>query len=729
MKAVSSASPVVSARLAAAGVFLFPLACVISAQVADVAAVRSDKKAEEVVELDKLTIEESQISQYAPTSASQIGPLGKVELIDTPFSINVISRELIENLQAVAPDDLYRVNPVTQLSTPQTRFFTAVTMRGFSSASTKRIDGIPSTSTFMNVDLEDKERVEVITGLSGFLNGAGNVGGSLNYVLKRPTPQRFNQITAGLNGGTNAYIHGDFGGPIDAAGKFGYRINVVGQDGDTDVDYQSIERRFVSAAFDWNLTPSLRLQVDGSFTDYRMEGTEPFWATSAGIRYPAAPDADNFYGQPFTSTDTKQHHLGARVQWQVSKEISVRAGVVARESEIDLVVVNNTFIPGPVGTYGVQASAWEYPEVETWGGFAFADAQFETGALKHTLTTGWYGDSDERTNFVSSAGGWATLTYASGFNLAAPVYVANPGLVPVGPKYKAQESTYDNFVIGDSIRWGEHWLALVGVNYAKIGDTAFGANGAITSDYDDDAFTPTYALIFKPVPVLSTYVSYMESFEKGGAAAATFGGYPVTNAFAIMPPLTSEQVEAGAKYQLGKAFLTGAAFEIDKGLQYYDVSTVTRPIYVQDGRQVHRGFEFTASGEVVSGLSVVGGFTWLRAEIKENKQTPALVGKQPVNVAERSAKLYLEYALPYVKGLTLTGGVFYTGEQFVDTANTDELPSFTTGDLGVRYQTTVFGRATTFRAAVTNVTNENYWLNSTYVGTARALRVSAAINF
>lgn len=722
MKAVSAVSPVMSARLAAAGVFLFPLTCVLSAQVADTVAVR-------VVELDKLTIEEEQLLEASPTTATQVGPLGKIELIDTPFSISVMSRELIDNLQAVAPDDLFRVNPVTQLNNPQTRFFSSVNMRGFSSASTKRIDGIPSTSSYVNVDLEDKERVEIITGLSGFLNGAGNVGGTLNYVLKRPTAHRLNRVTTGLNGGANAYVHGDFGGGIDAAGKFSYRVNVVAQDGETDVDYQSIERQFISTAFDWNLAENLRLQVDASFTDYRMEGTEAYWSSAAGVRYPEAPDADNFYGQPFTSSESKQHHLGARIDWQVNKEISFRAGVVRRESALDLVVVNNTLIAGPAGSYQVQASAWEYPDVEAFGGFAFADAEFSTGAIEHRLMTGWYGDTDERTNFVSSAGGWATVSYSGGFNISHPTYVANPGLFPAGPKYTAQESTYHNFVIGDSLRWGEHWSALVGVNYAKIADRALGVTGVATSDYSDHALTPTYAVIFKPVPLLSIYASAMESFEKGGAAAATYGGYPVTNAFAVMPPLTSEQIEAGVKYQLGKAFLTGAAFEIDKGLQYYDVRDVTRPTYVQDGRQVHRGFEFTATGEVVRGLSVVGGFTWLRAEIKENTQAPALVGKQPASVAERTAKIYLEYALPFVKGLTLTGGVFYTGEQWVDSANTYELPSFTTGDVGARYQTTVFGRKTTFRAAVTNVTNENYWLTTSYLGAPRSVRVSATIDF
>src|SRR5688572_12525688 len=99
---------------------------------------------------------------YRSERAGQIGPLGDVSIEDAPFSIAVVPHELIENLQATKPDDLFKIHPATQLPSPQSRFFTGVTVRGFGLASTKRIDNIPSTSSYVNVDLEDKERVEIL---------------------------------------------------------------------------------------------------------------------------------------------------------------------------------------------------------------------------------------------------------------------------------------------------------------------------------------------------------------------------------------------------------------------------------------------------------------------------------------------------------------------------------------------------------------------------------------
>lgn len=684
----------------------------------------------EIVKLGRVTVEEQRLAPYAATDAAQVGPLGSRALLDTPFSISVMSGALIENLQAVVPDDLFKVNPVTQLSTPQSRFFSAATLRGFSLGSTKRIDCIPSSNTYVNVDLEDKERVEILTGLSGFLNGAGNVGGSVNYTLKRPTSVPLNRVTLGLNGGENGYVHGDFSGPLGAPRMFGYRLNVVTQDGDTAVDHQSIHRQMASGAFDWQATRTLRFQFDASYSHYLMHGTEPYWSTTTGIAYPAAPDATRYFGQPFTFTETRQHHVGAGLTWQLRPGLTLRAAAVRRESAMGLAVTNNTFIAGAPGTYKVQASQWEYPDVTAFGGYAFIDGEFETGLLSHRVTAGYYGDSDQRTNFRSSAGGWATLTYAEGFHLAQPVYLNTPPPAPTGAKYTANKSRYHNLVLGDDVRLGQRWSALVGVNRATIDDRALDAAGAVSGTaYNESKVTPTYALLFKPVPAVSTYLSYMESFEKGGTAGSTYGGYPVVNANATLSPLTSEQFEAGLKARWRDAFFTVAFFSIDKGLQYYDVSTPSAPVYVQDGREVHRGFEFTVSGDVLKHLTVIAGLTAFNAETREQKQTPALVGKAPANVAEHTAKLYAEYALPPCPGLALTGGIYYTGPQFVDAANTDRLPSFVTGDVGLRYTTQAVGHPVTLRANVTNVTQENYWLTAFYVGPARTLRLSATFDF
>lgn len=665
---------------------------------------------------------------YRPAQVRQLGPLADLPLLDTPFSVNVTTSELLQNLQASKPDDAFRYNPVVQLQGPQSRFFTSVAMRGFSVGSTKRIDGVPSTTTYVNTDLEDKERIEVLTGLSGFLYGSGNVGGTINYVLKRPVYQPLARVTAGITEGSNLRVHGDFGGALDADGRLAYRLNAVAQDGDLRLDGQSLRRGLVSGALDWNLSDRLQLQFDASRSTYHMRATEPFWDVDPGAAFPAAPDLHRAYGQPFTRTDTTQTQWGARLTWRASEALTVRTGLTQRKSDIDLIAANNLFVTGAPGRYRVQASAWDYPDVKALGGFALVDGKLQTGSVRHKLTAGWYGDHDERTPFLSSAGGWATLTSAP-MDIAAPTALTAPAFSIAGPKYIAQRSRYGNWVLGDHVEFNAQWSALVGLTHASITDTSYNAAGAATARYGDSRTTPSVALLFKPREHITLYANYMESLEKGGTAPLTAGGRAVVNAGAVLPPLLSKQAELGIKAELGHMLLTGALFQIDKGLQYTDTTTnPAAPVYVQDGRQVHKGVEFTASGRALPGLTLWGGITLLDAQVTKQTATPALQGKTPANVAEVQAKLYAEQDIAAVPGLALTGGLLYTGKQQRDALNTQQLPAYTLLDAGLRYAAKVSGKPVVWRLSVANLTDRQYWLNGTYLGRPRTASLSAQVN-
>ena len=149
---------------------------------------------------------------------------------------------------------------------------------------------------------------------------------------------------------------------------------------------------------------------------------------------------------------------------------------------------------------------------------------------------------------------------------------------------------------------------------------------------------------------------------------------------------------------------------------------------MQDGRRIHEGVEFTAIGKVTDNVTVFGGFTFMSATV-EKTNNASLVGKTPAGVADQYAKLYAEYNLPWVKGLTLTGGIYYTGSQWADAANTILLPCYTTGDLGARYEMNLGGYATTFRLNVTNVTDKAYWEGNATVGDPRSIMLSMQVKF
>ncbi len=80
-----------------------------------------------------------------------------------------------------------------------------------------------------------------------------------------------------------------------------------------------------------------------------------------------------------------------------------------------------------------------------------------------------------------------------------------------------------------------------------------------------------------------------------------------------------------------------------------------------------------------------------------------------VNVPERQARLYFEYQLPGLEGLTGSLGANYFGSRPVDALNTGFLPDAATVDLGLRYQTVLFGEDATLNLRAANLFDTAYW--------------------
>lgn len=662
---------------------------------------------------------------YLKERVTNIGPWEDRSLKDTPYAISVIPEELIQNLQAVSPDQLFKISPTTQFAWPQSQLdYPVVYLRGFSRDKFAR-NGIRRDGYSTGTSTEDIASVETLTGLSGFLYGAGNVGGIVNFVSKRPTAERLNSLTVGNTSASNLYVHGDFGGPIDSQNRFGYRINAVAQDGETFVEHQDLEKKFVSAAFDWRVSDRLLVQVDASDRTWQLDGRQVYWSRAAGISRPDADvlDPTKLWSQKWAFHRTESERYGANVRWEPADFLMLRAAYLDQSDIEEFNLVFNT-LTSPT-SYRQEIYYRAPREFKVRGGYAYADLAFKTGDIDHKVTAGFNGSRFRRYDHADAV---TTVFTAAGLPLSDPQYFDEPSSWTrpgTQPRQLVSGTDSRSWIVGDDVSFNERWSMLVGVSYTTIHVPTIDA----AASYEKSATTPTVSLLFKPTETLTTYVSYMEALEQGGTAGDVFGGYSVVNAGEVQEPLMSEQYEVGAKWAAGNTLLTAALFSIDKGLQYYDVTDVTRPRYVQDGRQVHRGVEFTITGKVSEKLTLFGGTTLLDAKVKKNRQTPGIEGKTAPGAAEQLIKLYAEYDIAAIPGLTLNGGVSHTGKVYVDGLNTDELPAYTLVDVGVRYAADIADHPVTLRLNINNLTDKIYWANSSYVGDPRTVSVSINTEF
>ena len=148
-------------------------------------------------------------SGYLVEDITGVGLWGKRSLQDTPYQMSVISQDMIENT-ASGVDQIFKMNPVVQVTRSSTSSHSwntpEINIRGFSASGNHILDGIPF-SWVEGIMTEELERMEVLNGLSGFLYGVGYVGGSTNYVTKKPTLERLTNVTVGTTGNEAAYAH------------------------------------------------------------------------------------------------------------------------------------------------------------------------------------------------------------------------------------------------------------------------------------------------------------------------------------------------------------------------------------------------------------------------------------------------------------------------------------------------------------------------------------------
>jgi iron complex outermembrane receptor protein len=654
--------------------------------------------AEVQVDATREVKEGSEASGYRNTTAST-GPLGKMPIRDTPYSLHVTSSELFENRSAHTVPDALKTNPTvsTLMDSNGYSSMSRVMVRGFTAADQDYRDGLVDRS-FTFVPLENVERIEVLNGLSSFLYGFSALGGSVNYVSKQPTPEAFASLAAGRHGGAINYLHGDAGGPIDAEGRWSYRANVYGEDGETYIEGSKQNRTLLSGVLNFKLNADTKLFADLWHQELEMKGLQTYINVNpaGGIMVPSASrfSAQTQYGQDWTYNKAKKTLVGIGLESTLNDTFTLRTAYRYGDMWRDYLFVGATLTDN-AGHYSEKATGTTRQTEVTRSAYALVDANFHTGAVGHKLTFGYTGTSYlyTRGDDVSRVLGLSSID--------STVDYQNPNLA-IGPTNVWYQQYYRNWVIGDRIEFTDAWSAVVGVSQSEIQQKRWGSGSTLaTPEYTQRKATPSYALVFKPLPALTTYASYMEGLVNGGSAPST-----ASNAYEMLGPSVSKQLEIGAKAALGRIDLTAALFQIDKVNEYTDP---TDKVYKQEGREVHRGIEFTTGGKLTDHLTLIGGFTLLDAEITKAKNNPTLEGKIPVNVPQRQAGLYLEYALAQVPGLTMTGGANYSGKRPVDSANLSYLDGSTTYDAGLRYRTHLGTQKLTLNLNVANLFDKAYW--------------------
>lgn len=702
---------------------------------ATVPAASTGQRADGVVELQSTTIygkhDDSGASGFRPRQAA-VGPFDRRSLWDTPMSIGVMDQRFIENQQATSLAELLRFLPSAQLEArggvdvgrPQTRG-----MQGDPVANS-RVDGFNAVATTAQ-PMEMFERLEVINGLTGALYGPASPGGNFNFILKRPTDAFLNKVTLGYSGRSLWKLHADLGGRVGEDKRYGYRVNLVTEDGEGYVRHSDLERRLASAAFDVRLAPETVLELNASTYKFDKYGYPGGFAYGPSIELPPAPDPSRVgYGQGFSGTSLRTRSASTRLRHAFNADWKLTVGASRQLADRWFGQVSHTLLDN-AGNYRSTVGSSVTGRFDVTSNLVHVNGIIHTGAVRHELVLGTSGyDWD-----IYSARDASVNVALGSASIDAPVLYAAVPLLRLGAIYQSASNKAQNVMVGDVLTFSEKWSAMLVASQSWIDSESFNRAGARTSRYKDKGFSPTVALMYSPIPRVMTYLAYAQSLQAGSTAPTA-----AANAGQALAPYKSRQWEAGVKADLGDLDLNAALFEIRRPFAFTDPLS---NVYRVQGDQVNRGLELTVGGEVYRGLNLFGGLTLLDPQLR-NTGNAATSDKQVVGAPKVQGNLLLEYFVPTLAGLSVNANLHHTGRRQANNLNTVSVEGFTTLDLGLRYETSLLGRKASLRLGIKNLLDERYWLSifpgnidgavgasagTAFMGSPRELSVSTSIEF
>lgn len=321
--------------------------------------------------------------------------------------------------------------------------------------------------------------------------------------------------------------------------------------------------------------------------------------------------------------------------------------------------------------------------------------QWQHGATSHRLVASLRGRSRDR-----RFGGSQSIALGAS-TILTPDLRAQP-LVVLGPKSldQVRQLTY-------------------GLSYSLVRTNRYGFDASISKTTYRKAIDFADPLLADPVsrdtpvmwnvagtynltPTLSLYAGVAHGMEEALAAPEV-----AVNRAEAPAAIHSRQVEAGFKYALTpRLTLIAGAFRITK--PYYNLDPALR--YRQLGTLTNRGLELSLTGQIVPGLTVVGGTMLLDPRISGEAVDTNLIGPRPVGQIRRRSVLNLDWRTGQGKGpLSFDVAIESLSSRVGNAANTLSAPPRTVVNLGLRYRFKLAGADWLLRPVLQNAFDNYGW--------------------
>ena len=638
------------------------------------------------------TREQGYRSTIAPTANKSPTPAK-----ETPFSIQTVTRELIEDRGVTTLGEAIRTVPGVTNQVGFGALNDRFRLRGFATESNLK-NGI-RRSSFASVDeLVNIEQIEVLKGPASALYGRFEPGGVVNLVTKKPQHEQRTQVDV------SAGRYDFYRTTLDSTGPLGetldYRLTAAWQDNGSFRDFVNNESKFFSPVLTWQLAPQTSLTFE---FEYARKVADMDRGFGNNPRYLDAPIERNF-AEPDTRNSAISKLASVTLDHALTDDWDLHAAIQASDSRLQTSWYAYGFVNGGIGGSEDNPTVSRRPQLNhdrqiDATALAEISRSFRTGPINHRLLFGAEYSRDWW-DYDSAAGTSSTIDFNN------PVYGTPPSpLSPTGEGRFINDSwalyTQDELSFGSR----EQWRLLLGGRFDQIDASAiddyYGLSEPSTATFN--AFSPRVGITWTPVEALSLYASWSRSMRTELNNGILEGGQ-------LAKPVKGEQFEVGTKLSLlnGRFTPTLAVFDIRRrdGL-VADPNDPTFTYSIQVGEQRSKGWELDLPFVVTERWRLLASYTQLDTTISKDSDG-GLQGNRLANAPQRNASLWSTYDLPGVSGLSIGMGANYVGERQANNSNTFTLPSYTRWDSNVTYR---FGQALRYRVQlnVQNLFDKRYY--------------------
>ena len=608
-----------------------------------------EKKDSTVHELKEVNVSSRYYKKYKSDRSSNSLKV-VTPVLDLPQNIQVVDKSILVDQQAININESLTRNVSGAIRNNTADFYGPfIFMRG-AAINTLR-NGVDLSMIYYGPSPEDvaiMDKLEFIKGPAGFVNSIGDPAGSFNVVTKQPDGTNSRSINF-TTGSFNLYrLSADLDGHLDTAGKWQYRLNVVGQKAKSFQKYAFNDKVVVDPVLKYNINSKSFISAEYIYQKQQFEQYLLTVFTPNGF----SSEPDNFSiadpnKKPVNALENNAfltYHNNFNKNWQLNVKSTFAQdnldGNYFFVSAYDKTKPN--MLPRRVTYEKFRTNVFAFQ--------AFMNGSFHTGELSHQILAGidvnrkhllaYSGYNDKKAN--------QTLY---------PLDVNNPVYgISFDPNVKAGELediatnksaiSYEAAYLQDEVGMLKNKLRITLA--ARLTNAGSSVMIPAASSVSDLIITPRAGISYSLCADFTLYTLFDQTYTPQSGISANGG---------VFDPLKGKNLEAGLKkdWANGKWNTTMSVYHITR--DNIIVSDPLTNLQSQIGQTKSKRIEFDLKGEIVKGLNAVINYAFTDSYISQDANKNLIGLSSPYRV-KHIQNTWLNYRIPFrsVQGMTVSCG-------------------------------------------------------------------------